>query len=330
MTSESPSVLSGDGDDAEADDVVSGDVEVDDLLVPSEPEPTVDMAAERKQARRERLRLLYRSPSFVIGVIVLAFWIFCAIFPDVVARYEPLNPVRDADGNILGGRLGPSGDAWFGTDQTGRDVFSRTLVGARSVLTIAPIAAILAVIAGTLLGLVTGFYRGLVDDVISRIIEGFLSIPVILLALLAATTLGTSRTVIIAVIAVLFTPVVTRTIRSAVIAEAQLDYVTSARLRGERGPFIMVREIFPNITGTVVVELTVRIGYGIFTVATLAFLGIAAGDVTTPDWGVDINQTFVLIQSNQWWPTLFPALAIASLVIAVNLIADSIDRVNKA
>jgi peptide/nickel transport system permease protein len=209
-------------------------------------------------------------------------------------------------------------------------VYSRTIWGARSVLLTAPAAAILAVIMGTMLGLITGFYRGLVDDVISRIIEGFLSIPVILLALLAATTLGTSRVVIITVIAVLFTPVVTRTIRSSVIAEAQLDYVTSARLRGESSFFIMTREIYPNVTGTVVVELTVRLGYAIFTVATLAFLGIASGDVTTPDWGVDINQTFVLIQSNQWWPTIFPALAIAALVIAVNLVADTIDRVNKA
>lgn len=295
-----------------------------------EAPPSVDGAAERKQARKERLRLLYRSPSFVIGVLVLGFWVFCALFPDLVARYGPLDAVRDSDGNILGGRLPPSSAAWFGTDQIGRDVFSRTLVGARSVLTIAPVAAALGVLAGTILGLVTGYYRGLVDDIISRIIEGFLSIPVILLALLAATMLGTSRLVIILVIAVLFTPVVTRTIRSAVIAEAQLDYVTSARLRGESAVFIMLREIIPNITGTIVVELTVRVGYGIFTVATLAFLGIAAGDVTTPDWGVDINQTFVLIQSDQWWPTVFPAVAIATLVIAVNLIADSLDRVNKA
>ena len=299
-------------------------------LVPLAVEPEIDRAAERRQARKERLRLLYRSPAFVIGMIIVAFWIFSGLFPDLVARYDPLNPVRTADGSILGGRLPPSSEAWFGTDQTGRDVYSRTVAGARSVLLTAPLAAILAVIMGTVLGLVTGFYRGIVDDIISRIIEGFLSIPVILLALLAATTLGTSRFVIISVIAVLFTPVVTRTIRAAVIAEAQLDYVTSARLRGETGMFIMLREIFPNITGTVVVELTVRIGYAIFTVATLAFLGIAAGDVTTPDWGVDINQTFVLIQSNQWWPTIFPALAIGALVIAVNLIADTIDRVNKA
>jgi peptide/nickel transport system permease protein len=290
----------------------------------------IDRVTERKQARAERLRLLYRSPAFVIGMAVVAFWVFCALFPDLVARYDPLGSVRTADGELVGGRKPPSADAWFGTDQVGRDVYSRTVAGARSVLTLAPIAAILAVIGGTALGLITGYYRGIVDDIISRIIEGFLSIPVILLALLAATTLGTSRTVIIGVIAVLFTPVVTRTVRSAVIAEAQLDYVTSAKLRGESGPFIMLREIFPNITGTVVVELTVRIGYSIFTVATLAFLGIAAGDVTTPDWGVDINQTFVLIQANQWWPTIFPAIAIASLVIAVNLIADTIDRVNKA
>lgn len=308
----------------------SSDAAVSDLLVPAEDEPTIDAQAERKQARRERRQLLLRSPSFVIGMTVITFWVFCAIFPDVVARYDVFDGVRDGDDNLLGRTIAPSGDAWFGTDQLGRDVFSRTLVGARSVLAIAPIGAALGVMAGTILGLVTGYYRGLVDDIISRIIEGFLAIPVILLALLAATTLGTSRTVIISIIAVLFTPVVTRTIRAAVIAEAQLDYVTSAKLRGESGMFVMLREILPNITGTIVVELTVRVGYGIFTVATLAFLGIAAGDVTTPDWGVDINQTFVLIQSDKWWPTLAPAFAIASLVIAVNLIADSIDRVNKA
>ena len=299
-------------------------------LVPAAVEPEIDRVAERKQARKERRRLLLRSPGFVIGMFIVLFWIFAGLFPDVLARYNPLDPVRRSDGSILGGRLPPSSDAWFGTDQTGRDVYSRTVAGARSVLLTAPAAAILAVVMGTVLGLIVGFYRGIVDDIISRIIEGFLSIPVILLALLAATTLGTSRTVIITVIAVLFTPVVTRTIRSAVISEAQLDYVTSAKLRGEGGPFIMLREIFPNITGTVVVELTVRVGYAIFTVATLAFLGIAAGDVTTPDWGVDINQTFVLIQSNQWWPTIFPALAIAALVIGFNLVADTIDRVNKA
>ena len=120
-----------------------------------------------------------------------------------------------------------------------------------------------------------------------------------------------------------------RTVRSTVIGEAQLDYVTSAKLRGESSLYIMTREIFPNVTSVLVVEFTVRVGYAIFTVATLAFLGLVA-DITAADWGLDVANNYRLIQSEQWWPALFPALAIASLVIAVNLIADSIDQVSKA
>ena len=119
-------------------------------------------------------------------------------------------------------------------------------------------------------------------------------------------------------VAVLFTPIVTRTVRAAVLAEAQLDYVTSARLRGESGLFIMTREILPNVTGPIVVELTVRVGYAVFTIATLSFLG-AGIQPPSPDWGLTVTETYRLIQAGQWWPTLFPALAIASLVIAINL-----------
>ena len=139
-----------------------------------------------------------------------------------------------------------------------------------------------------------------------------------------------SRLVIIATIATLFTPVVTRTIRSAVLAESQLDYVTSAKLRGENALFVMVREILPNITGVAVVELTVRVGYAIFTVATLSFLGLNAGDSSAADWGTDISKQFKTIVSGQWWAAIFPAIAIGSLVIGVNLVADSIDRANKS
>ncbi|MGI9623474.1 MAG: ABC transporter permease [Acidimicrobiales bacterium] len=299
------------------------DVHMDEIFLKGEDE--IDSVAERKQARRERYRLLLRSPGFIFGMVVILFWVFCAFFPDLVARYDPKESLRNVDP-----RTGPSSEAWFGTDRIGRDVYSRTVAGSQQVLSMAPLAAVLGVAGGTMLGLVVGYFRGWVDEVIGRIIDGFLSIPVILLALLAATTLGTSRAVIVLTIAILFVPVVTRTIRAAVIAEAELDYVTSAKLRGESSWFIMMREIFPNITGTVVVELTVRIGYAIFTVATLAFLGFTPGDISTPDWGVDIKETFVNIQSDQWWMTIFPAIAIASLVIAVNLVADSLDRANKS
>ena len=116
----------------------------------------------------------------------------------------------------------------------------------------------------------------------------------------------------IAVVAILFTPIVARTVRAAVLAERELDYVTSAKLRGESAPFIMTREILPNIIGPIIVELTVRVGYAIFTVATLSFLGVGI-QPPSPDWGLRSARTYSIHDRRQWWPTMFPALAIASL-----------------
>ena len=286
-------------------------------------------AAERKKIRAERRKLLLTSPAFVAGSLILGFWILCALLPGLFTEWGPNEVVRLADGSTIP-RTPPSSDAWFGTDQIGNDVYARVIYGARPVLILAPVAALLSVIAGTMLGLIMGYLRGWVDEVLSRIVEAFLSIPVILLALMVLVIFGRSRIVIILTIAVLFTPVVTRTVRSTVMAEAQLDYVTSAKLRGESNLFIMTREILPNVTSVIVVEFTVRVGYAVFTVATLAFLGLTSDDATAADWGRDVANTYSLIQADQWWPALFPALAIASLVIAVNLIADSLDRVSKA
>ncbi len=282
----------------------------------------IDSRAEKRQARRERLRLLLRRPGFVIGTVIILIWTVCAIGGD---RITPYNPISD----FFVPSRPPSGAHPMGTDALGRDVMSRVMAGARDVLIAAPIAAIVSVVVGTLLGLVMGYYRGWADEVIGRVIEALLSIPVILLALLITASLGSSRAIVIGTVAVLFIPIVARTVRAAVLAEAQLDYVTSARLRGESGLFVMTREIFPNITGTIVVELTVRVGYAVFTIATLSFLG-AGIQPPSPDWGLAIADNYQFIQAGQWWPTLFPALAIASLVIATNLVADSIDAVRAA
>lgn len=281
--------------------------------------PRFDVRTERRQARRERWRLLLRRPGFVIGSIILAFWVFCAIAGDRVTPYDPINDM-DASSQR------PNADHLMGTDQIGRDVLSRVMAGARDVLIAAPAAALLSIAAGAMLGLLMGYYRGWVDEVLSRIVEAFLSIPVVLIALLITASLGSSRIVVIGTVAVLFTPIVTRTVRAAVLSESQLDYVTSARLRGESNLFIMTREILPNITSALVVEFTVRVGYAVFTIATLSFLG-AGIQLPSPDWGLTISATYSLIPSGQWWSTMFPALAIASLVIATNLVADSIEAV---
>lgn len=290
----------------------------------SEP-ANYDPAAERKKLRRERIGLLLRDPLFLVGVFIVLYWVIAAIVPSLFSAFGPNEPLID-----VGGRQGPSGAAWFGTDTVSQSVYARVIYGARPVLIMAPLAAIIATVAGTMLGLLMGYLKGLVDEILSRIVEAILSMPVIVLALMAVVVFGSSRVVLVGVVAALFTPVVARTVRSAVIGEASLDYVTSARLRGEGSTFIMSREILPNITTVVIVEFTVRVGYAIFTIATLNFLGFGSGNATEADWGRDVSNNYNLMASGQWWPTIFPALAIASLVIGFNLVADSLDKVMKA
>jgi peptide/nickel transport system permease protein len=287
------------------------------------PEPAAPVAgpavSERAQARRETLRLLLRRPAFIIGNVIIIFWITTAILGERITPYDPYN-------QFFSGHEAPSAQHLMGTDRLGRDVLSRVMVGARDVLIIAPLAAMVGVVAGTLLGLIMGFYRGRIDDILSRIVEAFLALPVILVALLTLVVLGTSPLVVVAVVGILFTPIVARTVRSAVLTERQLDYVTAAKLRGETGFFILSREIFPNVLGPTVVEMTVRFGYAIFTVATLSFLGVGL-QPPSPDWGLSVAEEYNNMISGVWWPTLFPALAIASTIIAVNLIADSLQSV---
>jgi peptide/nickel transport system permease protein len=282
--------------------------------------PKAQDRSERSQARRERWHLLRRRPAFLFGSLVLLFWIVCAIGGERISPYG-------AKEIGLASAERPGGDFLFGTDTLGRDVLSRVMIGARDVLITAPLVAVLSVTAGTLLGLTAGYVRRIADEVISRVMEAILSIPVILIGLVVLTNFGQSRWVLILTVAFLFTPIVFRTVRAATLAEADLDYVMSARLRGEGALFTMTREILPNITGPIVVELTVRVGYAVFTIATLQFIA-GGGDPASPEWGNQVAQTYTQITgSNVWWPAVFPSLAIASLVIAVNLIADSVESV---
>jgi peptide/nickel transport system permease protein len=293
---------------------------MDVTVTPQPVAPVVGPAvSERAQARRETLRLLLRRPAFIIGNIVIISWIVIAILGQRITPYDPFN-------QFFTGHEPPSAQHLMGTDRLGRDVLSRVMVGSRDVLIIAPLAAMLGVVAGTLLGLIMGYYRGTIDDVLSRIVEAFLALPVVLVALLTLVVLGTSPLVVVCVVGILFTPIVARTVRSAVLSERQLDYVTAAKLRGESGLFILSREIFPNVLGPTVVEMTVRFGYAIFTVATLSFLGVGL-QPPSPDWGLSVAEEYNNMIAGIWWPTLFPALAIASTVIAVNLIADSLQSV---
>jgi peptide/nickel transport system permease protein len=283
------------------------------ILVPDQ----LTKPSDADMARRERLRLIMSSKTLLAGGIILAFWIFCALFGEAIA---PKDPYASDPLNRLNP---PSGEFWFGTDRLGRDVLSRVLAGARDILTVAPLATLLGTALGTALGLMTGYFRGLVDDVIMRFMDALLAVPLVILSLLALVALGPSNATVIVVIGVVFTPLVARTVRAAVLSEGQLEYVQAARLRDEHAPYIMFAEILPNVLPPVIVEFTVRLGYAVFTIAALSFLGFGI-QPPAPDWGLQIFENYGFISSNIWWPVLYPALAIASLVVAVNLIADGI------
>ncbi|RYB06594.1 ABC transporter permease [Lichenibacterium ramalinae] len=275
-------------------------------------------AARRTTLGFERLRLLLRSPAFLVGLGIILFWVSCALFGRLL-----VDPLAD---DILNSLAPPSAEHWFGTDELGRDMFARVIAGSRDILVVAPLATLLGIALGTALGLVMGFFPGWVDDVLSRIVEAVLALPLLILALLALTALGASNATVVAAIGLSFMPIVARTVRAAVMTERNLDYVAAARLRGESALHLMGFEILPNILPPIVVELTVRLGYAIFTVATLSFLGVGL-QPPSPDWGLAISENYALIGGGYWWTVLFDALAIASLVIAVNLVADGLAEV---
>jgi peptide/nickel transport system permease protein len=284
------------------------------------PSAGVAVAQPRASSSSAPWRLLLRKPTFLVGAAILLFWIVCAIFGTAIA---PQNPYAQ---QLLAVNAAPSAAHWFGTDQIGRDVLSRVIVGARDILLISPAATLLGTVLGTALGLVMGYLGGVVDTLVSRVVEAVLALPVVIVAFLFVVALGPSPVTITIVIGFVFAPLIARTVRSAVQVESQLDYLSSARLLGEKPAHIMFVEILPNVLPAILVEFTVRLGYAIFTVATLSFLGFGI-QPPTPDWGSDIAKNYVTLGAGYWWMTLFPALAIASLVIAINLVTDSIEQV---
>ena len=264
--------------------------------------------------QRDGLRLLW-SPSFMTGAVVVAFWAACGLFGRHLVPYDPF-----AD-DLLNSLLPPSAEHWFGTDQLGRDVFSRVIAGARDILTVAPLATIISTILGTALGLTMGYFGGLIDEVLSRIVDAVLALPTVIVALLALTALGTSTFTVLFVIGFTFAPIIARTVRASVLAERGLDYVAAAELRRENRLYIMFVEILPNVMAPILVEMTVRLGYAIFTVATLSFIGFGI-QPPSPDWGLSISSNYGLIGGGYWWTVVFDSAAIASLVIGINLMAD--------
>lgn len=288
-------------------------------VAPATPAAAPPASAERT-AQRERLRLLLRSKTFIAGAVIVGIFVIFAIFGETLAPEDPFatDPLDDL--------AAPSGEHLFGTDRVGRDVLSRVIVGARDILIVAPAATLLGTVVGTALGLVTGYFRGPVDDILSRFIDAFLALPTVIIGILAIVALGPSKWTVIFVIGLVFAPIIARTVRAAVLQEREMEYVAAAQLRNERAPYILFAEILPNVMGPIIVEFTVRLGYAVFTMAGLAFIGFGS-QPGSPDWGRTVNDERVSLLSDVWWPSMFPALGLATLVVAINLVADAVQGV---
>jgi len=221
-------------------------------------------------------------------------------------------------------RQPPSAQHWFGTDNLGRDVFSRVILGAWDILRLAGLGTLLAVISGTVIGLISAYRGGWPDEIMMRSFDSLLAIPALLLALMLVGTIGPSRNSVLIVILIVYTPIIARVVRSVVLSTKTRGYVEAARLQGESQTHLLFREIFPAVMPVLAVETAMRFSYAIFLVASLGFLGLGV-QPPSPDWGLMVKEARVNVSQTPW-ALYFPAGAIALVVVGVNLAADGLKR----
>ena len=272
------------------------------------------MSADAPAARRT-----YRlSPSTLVGLALVAVNAVVALTAPLLAPFSPIQT------DALAAIEGPSGTHLLGTDQLGRDVLSRVLYGGRYALLVSLTATVLAVGLGTVLGCLAAYRRGWFDEVLTRVLDAVLSVPAILALLVVVTVLGSGAPVIVLAATVVYCPAVIRVVRAAAFGIVGLDYVTAARARGEGFWPTMVREIWPNILDVVMVEFAMRASWIVLLVSSLSFLGFGA-DPPTPDWGLMVseNRTMMTVVPSA---TLGPIVALAALIVGLNLAADGIAK----
>ena len=248
---------------------------------------------------------------------MVLFWIIVAIFAPLLAPYPP-----NANDFLALADPTPSAAHWLGTDNQGRDILSRIIWGARTALTVAPIALTLAYIIGSALGLIAGYYGGWIDALLARISDVILSFPVIVLYLVILANFGASALNIILAVTLTAAPQVARILRGLTLEIRQRDYVAAAQLRGESALYIMTVEILPNARATLIVHACLRMGYTIIAIGVLGFLGLGLPP-PDPDWGGMVKDTYTMLSVFPHM-AIFPSIAISSLVVGFNLLADGV------
>lgn len=283
-----------------------------------------------RQRLRAGLTVLLSSKTATAGFILVAFWVVVALAAPVLTPYTPTGQ----DWHHV--NEGPSAKHILGTDELGRDLWTRIIYGARVVLIYLPVSenlvlplgtaiwsVLIALIIGSALGLMGGYLGGWFDEILMRILDAMISIPIILLYLLIVAALGASAVNVVIALTIMGVPGIARLVRSLTLDIRTRDYVKAAETRGENMFYIMVVEIFPNAKGPVIIDAMLRVGYAIFAMGTLGFLGMGIPP-PSPDWGSMVAKGREFILSGSPWAALWPSLAIASLVIGLNLLADGL------
>ena len=273
---------------------------------------------------KKALRLMLRTWAGRIALPIVLLYLILALFGPWLAPYSPTE-MPDSINEYQ--NLPPSAQFWFGTDQFGRDVLSRVMCGATSLIATAVTASALGIVLGAVVGISSGYKGGKVDEIVMRVMDGLMSFPTLLLALLVLFTLGPSRVNITATIGFVSMPGIARVVRSTTLSLKTMEFIQSARLRGESTPYIIFREILPNVLPVLGVEASVRLSYAILSIASLGFLGLGI-QPPSPDWGLMISQSrrFLVIAP---WVALAPMGAVASLILGVNLLADGVRQASR-
>ena len=284
----------------------------------------------RLQKIREGLSVLFASKTALVGLVIVLFWVFVAVFAPLVTRYTPTEQDWQAQNQ------GPSAEHWLGTDDLGRDLWSRLVYGAQVILIKTPVTenfwlpggtalwgVFLGLLLGSTLGLMGGYLGGWIDEVIMRLLDAMMAFPVILLYMIIIAAVGASAVNVVLAIAIVGTPGIARLVRSLALDIRTRDYIRAAETRGENPFHIMFVEILPNARGPIIVDAMLRLGYAIFAMGTLGFLGLGLPP-PSPDWGSMVSKGRQYILAGSPWAALWPSVAIAMLVVGLNLLADGL------
>jgi peptide/nickel transport system permease protein len=261
-------------------------------------------------------RVLTVSPTMIIGSIIVAATILITAISIYVTPYEI------TEMHFLDRLKGPTINFIFGTDQYGRDIFSRVLVGGRTALTLGLGAVLLQLLLGIPIGLVTGYFGGKTDEVLMRLMDTLISIPSLLMALLILSALGGSMFNAMLAIGIVGAPRIGRVVRSSTLSVKNEEFVLAAKARGESHIFIMFGEILPNVLSPIIIEATIGVGFAIMIGASLSYLGLGV-QPPQADWGLMIRQAREYLFSSPY-PMLFPGLALAGTIIGFNLLGDGL------